>query len=124
MKRSENEEEEQMRAEYVQRFEITTDGEKNINLAEPGVTMPGNGEITIDEVFIQIEGTCSVELAGRVEQTAEYSAVTAIDMSKLESIVSITVPGIYSIPTAGLSDLKLNITGTSGDVSVIVKLLY
>lgn len=113
-----------MRVAYAQRFEVNADTEKTINLAEPGVTMPGNGEITIDELYIQVEGACSIEVTGRVKETADYSALTAIDMSTLESAAPIAAPGIYTVPTAGLSSAKLNITGITEAVNITVKLIY
>ena len=71
-------------------------------------------------VGVQVNGitTATVTFQGTIDKT-NWEAVEAVNMGDAAVGTQATADGIYSIPTAGLKQLRANITAiTSGEITI------
>ena len=77
-------------------------------------------EGTYEELLLQVSGSGSITVTGALECDIDPIQLSAINMTTLEKVETITASGIYLIPTKGLKSCILT---ASGQFEVFAKFL-
>lgn len=77
----------------------------------------------IQEVAIQVIGTCKVALSGKVCDEATNEPISAINLSSLTSSNEIADNNVYIVPTEALSAFTMNVSNVVGTATIVAKCL-